>query len=99
MRHSIKFRVYKSRQLNFVRRNFLAWENLTRADRMFKRMSTHQAFRSWRDLYLDIKNTKMCSRVIFEKSIQSGRLTVPSVNLFFQQVSEKNGGARIASPT
>lgn len=85
MRHSIKFKQYRTRRQQFIRSNFQSWSILSRADAKFRKMCKGHAFREWRDLYQDIKNTKMCSRIIFEKSIASGRLTVPSVNLFFQE--------------
>ncbi|GMI00784.1 hypothetical protein TrLO_g13540 [Triparma laevis f. longispina] len=84
VRHRSKMTAWKQRRSDFKGRHFRSWSVLTRADRKFKSMVQNHAFRMWRDLWQDIKYTKYASKVIFEKSINSGRLTVPSVNLFFQ---------------
>ncbi|GMI03400.1 hypothetical protein TrVE_jg5896 [Triparma verrucosa] len=84
VRHRNKMSAWKARRSDFKGRHFRSWSVLTRADRKFKLMCSNHAFRCWRDLWQDIKYTKYASKVIFEKSITSGRLTVPSVNLFFQ---------------
>ena len=84
VRHSSKMNLWKSRRREFKRMHFQCWSVLSRADRKFKQMCTHSAYRAWKDVYQDIKHTKYASKLIFQKSINSGRLTVPSVNLFFQ---------------
>ena len=60
---------------------------LTLATSKFQRMCAGHAFREWRDLYREAKYIKRATGIIFEKSVNSGRLTVPSVKIFFQSVA------------
>jgi hypothetical protein len=84
VRHRSKMNLWKFRRREFKKLHFQCWSVLTRADKKFKQMCVNSAYRAWKDVYQDIKYTKYASKLIFEKSISSGRLTVPSVNLFFQ---------------
>ena len=67
VRHRAKMNLWRSRRREFKRRHFCCWSVLSRAQNKFNQMCTHHAFRGWKDVYEDVKYTKLASKLIFEK--------------------------------